>query len=472
MSARLPSLHGWRLAGPPRILGAGLTALVVGLALPCAAIAHSPGELGLEDTLSTRVVSGERVTVAEHGDPFKSFSDGRNQRAATGTDVSPMAVPPATCPVVDRVTDDRFNVAYPPKTPVIKVIYAHPTDVGNRLQTYAPVIQAGVKSVADFATSESGGTQSVRFDVGNFEGAGCLDIQRVTLPRSSADYLAIPAAAGNLIATDVINRLGIQGGGPRNLMIYADGVAVPGVGGVGERYTDDSAAGTFNNLGGLISVVFGRGGTDFFGSAEGFGAGQTSRTHLEIVLHELSHNLGAVQETAPNSSLAGHCNEEWDLMCYDDEGPGAPFLSSACDGPNPPDDPYGPSFEAWDCGKDDYFNPSPAAGSYLATNWNLARSVFMCPISECNPADHTAPETTIQSAKLKKKKKLTITFEATERSAFTCRLDRRPQRSCASPFRTKVKRGKKHVFRVQATDQAGNQDLSPAALHIKAKKKR
>jgi hypothetical protein len=35
-----------------------------------------------------------------------------------------------------------------------------------------------------------------------------------------------------------------------------------------------------------------------------------------------------------------------------------------------------------------------------------------------------------------------------------------------------MKRGKKHVLRVQATDQAGNQDLSPASLHIKDKKKK
>jgi hypothetical protein len=374
---------------------------------------------------------------------------------------------------VDRATDDRFNAAYPPRTPVIKVIYAHPTDVGNRLQTYGPVIQAGARSVADFAASESGGIQTVRFDVGTFEGAACLDIQRVLLPRSTTEYLALPPLTASMVATDVINRLGIQGSGPRNLMIYADGVALPGVGGVGERYTDDTAGGAFHNLGGLVSIVFGRGGTDFFGSSEGFGAGQTSRTHLEIVLHELSHNLGAIQETAPNTSLAGHCNDEWDLMCYDDEGPGVPFLSPSCDGANPPDDPYAMGFEAWDCGKDDYFNPSPAAGSYLATHWNLTRSVFMCPISECNPTDTRAPETTILSANLKKKR-VQVSFEATERSSFTCRIDRRTPQGCASPFKTKVKRGRKHVLSIQATDQVGNLDLSPATLNVprKGKKKR
>lgn len=33
--------------------------------------------------------------------------------------------------------------------------------------------------------------------------------------------------------------------------------------------------------------------------------------------------------------------------------------------------------EQWDCGKNDYYNIAPAAGSYLATHWNLAISSFV-----------------------------------------------------------------------------------------------
>jgi hypothetical protein len=40
----------------------------------------------------------------------------------------------------------------------------------------------------------------------------------------------------------------------------------------------------------------------------------------------------------------------------------------------------------YDCGRDDYFSPSPAPGSYLATHWNTYDNAFLAPCGEIAPA--------------------------------------------------------------------------------------
>lgn len=79
-----------------------------------------------------------------------------------------------------------------------------------------------------------------------------------------------------------------------------------------------------------------------------------------IMLHEAGHTTGAVQTGAPHSSGAYHCNDGSDVMCYGDGGFLGNYTSDVC-----PDMP-------WDCNHDDYFHPSPPAGTWLAEHWNLA----------------------------------------------------------------------------------------------------
>jgi FG-GAP repeat protein/Big-like domain-containing protein len=58
--------------------------------------------------------------------------------------------------------------------------------------------------------------------------------------------------------------------------------------------------------------------------------------------------------------------------------------------------------------------------------------------------------------------KARFAFGSSEKGArFSCRLDKRRARPCASPLAFRLKRGP-HVFAVSATDRAGNRDPSPA----------
>lgn len=80
-------------------------------------------------------------------------------------------------------------------------------------------------------------------------------------------------------------------------------------------------------------------------------------------------------------------------------------------------------------------------------------------------ADTVAPNTSITGHPKAKTtaRRAQFTFNATEVGAtFACRLDKRAWTSCTSPrTHTKLAVGK-HVFRVRASDAAGNQDTTPA----------
>lgn len=91
----------------------------------------------------------------------------------------------------------------------------------------------------------------------------------------------------------------------------------------------------------------------------GTGYGVTYGAGWHTMMHENAHNMGAVQMSAPHSSGAWHCNDDWDIMCYPDGGPTS-RMQTLCN-----------DTEHFDCGHDDYFNPAPALGTYLYDHWNI-----------------------------------------------------------------------------------------------------
>jgi hypothetical protein len=86
--------------------------------------------------------------------------------------------------------------------------------------------------------------------------------------------------------------------------------------------------------------------------------------------HELGHNFGSVQKTAPHASGSGfwHCTDDYDVMCYAD-GAGLP-MTFTCGN-------YSVDEFILDCGNDDYFHTNPPTGNYLKTHWNIANSGWL-----------------------------------------------------------------------------------------------
>lgn len=181
---------------------------------------------------------------------------------------------------------------------------------------------------------------------------------RVACTGGTIDVLNIPlttthlATDFNTIVNDIKNAS--HNDGREKYWIWAD-VSSFGCSGVGHVYLDDSADVNNLNNGAASSGMF----------AVTFGPTCSADNNVLVMMHENGHNMGAVQTTAPNSSgwnggSGGHCNDGLDIMCYADGGPNSNYDSSVCT-----------LRHFYDCNHNDYFDPSPSAGSYLSTHWNI-----------------------------------------------------------------------------------------------------
>jgi hypothetical protein len=91
------------------------------------------------------------------------------------------------------------------------------------------------------------------------------------------------------------------------------------------------------------------------------------------------------------------------------------------------------------------------------------------PAPPAQVGDTVAPRTILGKTPKKRTTKRTakFTWTANEPAIFECRLDKGPTRACASPFRVRVKAGKRHTLRVTAIDAAGNVEARPESFSWK-----
>ena len=148
--------------------------------------------------------------------------------------------------------------------------------------------------------------------------------------------------------------------------------------GIGELYVDDKPTATpglstsnYNNGHPGVSGAIARTDNGCWGMAN------------SVEAHELTHNLGGVQATAPNATAGYHCRDESDRMCYVD-GSGVTMVQR-CPSANE---------RLLDCNHDDYFSTNPPANSYLATHWNVANSAFLAGSNPGGTTTTTIPPTT------------------------------------------------------------------------------
>lgn len=266
-------------------------------------------------------------------------SDGRSLGTTHGTD--PVPDPPLEPEVTSTTStagptciDDPYQTG---ETGIV-VIYARAHDDADRHASLVDDIRTLVDEANALVSDAAQATGAAGAELTVACSQDQVRVEEAVLPTDKAD------ASFSTITEDLQDQ-GYDAGTVKHWVFYDDRGAC-GCGGTGHLYFDDRMA-SWNANNGNADPMF----------AVNFGYEWSTRTWL----HELGHNLGAVQDSAPHTTGAGHCTDGLDIMCYDDGGPnGAEYTSGAC------------STEVWDCGKDDYFDADPALGSYLDTHWNIA----------------------------------------------------------------------------------------------------
>ncbi|GLZ31296.1 hypothetical protein Lesp02_34840 [Lentzea sp. NBRC 105346] len=267
--------------------------------------------------------------------------------------VAPSLVAPS--PIIDNLPD-QFRVPSPSDVSVRSVVCDGDGVSGKRVQAIYVRGDQSPDRYAQLVAKFQGFADQIDntfVEAAGRLGGGVRHVRFVTTPgcRAKVDNVVIPQSAMN------------------NPQAVANQLAARG-------YNRNDRKYLFWHDSGGCGVAWGSGGDDRPGADNRYNFGPhyaavgTGCWTWQASAHELLHTLGAVRSSAPNASKYGHCWDDEDIMCYDDGGlPNPPgHLVKVC--PGAPENQI-------DCKGDDYFHTNPRPGSYLATHWNVARSLFL-----------------------------------------------------------------------------------------------
>ena len=217
--------------------------------------------------------------------------------------------------------------------PHYRAIYARPSDAGYNASRPGQLRTELYKASAYMnleATRDNAG-RSVRLRLACTAGLADVDVVQLGTPAAATTFSTIvnDLRALGYPAVPTANA---------NFVVFYDGNVEWWAGQAQTSYDDQSGIANGANSRGRIAANY-------------------TSPHWPVLLHEILHNLGAVQVAAPESSGAGHCTVDADIMCYQDTS-GIP-TSPRC------------TYTELDCGGDTYFNAG-APGGWLASHWNLA----------------------------------------------------------------------------------------------------
>ncbi len=241
----------------------------------------------------------------------------------------------------------------------VQAVYAYASDATDRYAAAVDPIAGWAGNVdkifADSA-AETGGTRHVSW----VTDADCrLSVLKVRMTSTGDDTFS-----------NTVNELKAAGltRPDRKYLVWVDATVYCGM---SEFRNDDSAgAANANNTGGTFARI----------DSQCWGLTNSGEAH------ELMHMLGGVQDSAPHATGGGHCTDENDRMCYADAQ--GVTMTYVCPSAHE---------RLFDCGHDDYFHTNPPTGSYLATHWNAASSLFLTGASPAGSGTSSSPTTATSS---------------------------------------------------------------------------